>query len=70
MTNPPYGLRMMPDDLKSIHTTLFTLIGSEGMRGGFVTGYDATACCPDHHSRTQLVLKNGSEDVTFWKKKE
>lgn len=71
LSNPPYGLRMQPDDLDSIHETLAQLIARRGWRGGFITGYSqAKTCIDDPRQRTSLALKNGSEDVVFWKKKE
>lgn len=71
ISNPPYWIRMKPTDIHTIHQALATLIGQPNNRGGFVTGYDQSQSALHHpNTRTTLTLKNGSESVYFWKKKE
>ena len=71
VTNPPYGIRMLPDDIADIHTNLFALAEKYDLNGGIVTAYEhADRYCKNPHRRTTMIIKNGAEDTTFWKKKE
>jgi hypothetical protein len=71
IANPPYGIRMNPGDIDEIHETLFALAEKNDLSGGIITAYkDAAACCIHPHRRTSVIIKNGAEDTTFWKKKE
>jgi hypothetical protein len=71
VANPPYGIRMAPGDIDEIHSTLFALAEKHDLSGGIVTAYvDAGRCCTNPHRRTTMIIKNGAEDTTFWKKKE
>lgn len=71
VANPPYGIRMTPWDIDEIHSTLFALAEKHDLSGGIVTAYtDADRCCTHPDRRTTMIIKNGAEDTTFWKKKE
>lgn len=71
VANPPYGIRMTPRDIDEIHQTLFTIAEKNDLSWGIVTAYkDADRCCAHPHRRTTMIIKNGAEDTTFWKKKE
>ena len=71
VTNPPYGIRMLPDDIADIHTSLFALAENYDLSGGIITAYEhAHRYCKNLHRRAPMIIKNGAEDTTFWKKKE
>ena len=71
VANPPYGIRMTPWDIDEIHRSLFALAEKYDLSGGIVTAYtDADRCCTHPDRRTTMIIKNGAEDTTFWKKKE
>ena len=71
VANPPYGIRMTPGDIDDIHSTLFALAEKHDLSGGIVTAYtNADHCCIHPDRRTTMIIKNGAEDTTFWKKKE
>ena len=62
---------MLTDDIADIHTSLFTLAEKHDLSGGIVTAYaDAAQYCKNPDRRTTMIIKNGAEDTTFWKKKE
>ena len=71
VANPPYGIRMLTDDIADIHTSLFTLAEKYDLSGGIVTAYaDAAQYCKNPERRNTMIIKNWAEDTTFWKKKE
>ena len=70
ISNPPYGQRMQSSDIAAIHEHLFSLFEAEGSKlsGGIFTGFKA-AQPRNLFLREQKPLKNGAEEVVFWKRK-
>lgn len=70
ISNPPYGQRMQQSDIADIHRYLFSLFEAEESKlsGGIFTG-NKLIQPTNPHLREEKKLKNGAEEVVFWKRK-
>lgn len=66
VSNPPYGDRLNPHDLNQIYTTFTRLYQEQDLNWGIITNYD----WHPHSKRSQTPYYNGSEEVTWWKKRD
>lgn len=70
ISNPPYGQRMQQSDIADIHNHLFNLFETEESKlsGGIFTG-NKLIQPTNPRLREEKKLKNGAEEVVFWKRK-
>ena len=71
ISNPPYGQRMQQSDIADIHKHLFSLFeaAESKLSGGIFTG-NKLIQPTNPRLREEKKLKNGAEEVVFWKRKK